>query len=515
MSDPGQGVCCASDPAAAASDNPGLRRSVYALLICLSAGLMLGRILAVDSVDELKLEDYRVRRELEKKEKLFAEQGLKDDDLAEALAAEKSRLEERLQLRRPFLSANDRSRWCTLRALVEEDLRVPGRPYAIDRVIALPRWDTIDMVKYDGHLYSSKPPLFPTLLAGEYWLIYKITGQTLGTAPYEIGRFMLITVNLAPLLIYFVLIARLAERLGTTDWGRIFVVAAASLATFLSTFVVVINNHLPGAVCAAITFYAAVRIWFDGRRELRYFAVAGLFGALMVTCELPALALLALLGAALLWKAPRPTLLAGVPAALLVMVAYFGTNWIAFQSLKPAYARKELYDYTYERNGRTYESYWNNPVGIDRGEPSYGRYAFQSLIGHHGIFSLTPVWLLSVAGSLMWLGRRDDPRLRQLSLAVLLPTAACVVFYLFLQDQAHRNYGGMSSGLRWVFWLAPLWLVAMIPAADWVARCRWRRAAALLLLVVSVLSVSYPTWNPWTFPWLFDYFSSLGLIPPY
>ena len=35
---------------------------------------------------------------------------------------------------------------------------------AIDRVIQVPLWDTIDMVKHDGHLYSSKPPLFPTLL---------------------------------------------------------------------------------------------------------------------------------------------------------------------------------------------------------------------------------------------------------------------------------------------------------------------------------------------------------------
>ena len=30
--------------------------------------------------------------------------------------------------RRPFLSANDRSRWCTVRALVEDDMRVAGVP---------------------------------------------------------------------------------------------------------------------------------------------------------------------------------------------------------------------------------------------------------------------------------------------------------------------------------------------------------------------------------------------------
>ena len=45
------------------------------------------------------------------------------------------------------------------------------------------------------HLYSSKPPLLATLMAGEYWLINHVTGATLGEHPYEIGRFMLVTIN--------------------------------------------------------------------------------------------------------------------------------------------------------------------------------------------------------------------------------------------------------------------------------------------------------------------------------
>ena len=35
---------------------------------------------------------------------------------------------EQAILQRPFLSANDRSRWCTVRALVEDDMRVEGAP---------------------------------------------------------------------------------------------------------------------------------------------------------------------------------------------------------------------------------------------------------------------------------------------------------------------------------------------------------------------------------------------------
>ena len=50
-------------------------------------------------------------------------------------------------------------------------------------------------------------------------------------------------------------------------------------------------------------------------------------------------------------------------------------------------------------------SYWQpeNLRGIDRGEASPLRYAFKCLIGHHGLFSLTPIWLLSAAGCVIWL----------------------------------------------------------------------------------------------------------------
>ena len=37
-----------------------------------------------------------------------------------------------------------------------------------------------------------------------------------------------------------------------------------------------------------------------------------------------------------------------------------------------------------------------------------------------------------------------------------------------------------------MFWFAPLWLVAMLPAADALARRRWTRGLGLVLLGLSV-----------------------------
>jgi len=101
---------------------------------------------------------------------------------------------------RPFLSANDRSRWLTIRSLAERGT------FAIEDFAAEPGWDTIDAVVHpdkDGklHLYSSKPPLLSVLLAGPYWLATQMTGWTLGDHPFFLGRIMLLLYGVLPLAI--------------------------------------------------------------------------------------------------------------------------------------------------------------------------------------------------------------------------------------------------------------------------------------------------------------------------
>jgi hypothetical protein len=487
-----------------------IRWGVYCLLIAVAVGNMAGRLLSVNSVDKIQLETFRINERLQRERQKLEEQGVDGDQLKQQLEDFEARLKDELKLQRPFLSANDRSRWMTIRSLVEHGT------YEIDKIVGEPTWDTIDMVQHRGrdgelHLYSSKPPILATLLAGEYWLIHRITGATLADHPYEIGRFMLVTANILPLVLIYVLIARLVERFGTSDWGRIFVMAGATLGTFLNTFAVVLNNHILGAVSAAVTVYCLVRIAADGERRWRYFVLAGLAAAFTVASELPALVFLSLVGLLLLWHAPKETLIAFVPGVALVAAAFFGTNLIAHDSWRPPYDHRSAtnpndnwYHYTYTVDGKERESYWKNRQGIDRGEPTKAKYALHVLVGHHGIFSLTPMWLLSLAGMFMWLGSAD-PRRRELAALILITSVVCLVFFIGFRSQDDRNYGGMTSGFRWMFWCAPLWLVMMIPAADRLARSRAGMALAIVLLSFSVLSASYPTWNPWTHPWLYNW----------
>jgi hypothetical protein len=70
----------------------------------------------------------------------------------------------------------------------------------------------------------------------------------------------------------------------------------------------------------------------------------------------------------------------------------------------------------------------------------------------------------------------------------------------------------MTGGFRWVFWFAPMWLLVAIPAADVLGRFRAGRGLCCLLLALSVLSVTFLTWNPWQQPWLAVFMQYMGWV---
>ncbi|MFM8735655.1 MAG: glycosyltransferase family 2 protein [Pirellulales bacterium] len=490
-----------------------LRRAAYGILAAVAIGGGLGRIAAVASVDRAALET----RLADEAAARAAEAGGPVDR-----AAIRGRIEREKRLVRPFLSGNDRSRWLTVRALVERGT------FALEDVVVEPGWDSIDVVVHPDaagrlHLYSSKPPLLSVLAAGPYWLIHRLTGWTLGDHPFEVGRMLLVACSLVPLAIVLAFSFRTIEHVGSSDAGRLWAAAVIAGGTFLGTFAVVLTNHLPAAAAAAASLWFTHRIRCRGDRSWGVFALAGLTTALAAAFELPAVAWLAAVAVVLVRCDLGRTFTAALPAAVVVAGAALGTNHLAHGTIVPAYAQRaepiraakaaateeswnpdNWYDFAIRLpNGRMLESYWRLPQGIDRGEPSAATYAWHALVGHHGIVSLTPAWLLVIPGLALLASRRRRGAAGEADLALAIAAASAVViaFYL-LRPQSDRNYGGMTSGFRWAFWLAPLWAVATVPAADVLTRSRAGRAVGLLLLGLSTLSAAYPTWNPWTAPWI-------------
>jgi hypothetical protein len=487
----------------------------------------------------------------------------------------------------PTFSSNDRSRWATVRALVDEgtfavgqrDLRatrasaaapigqtdavavatlaVAGFQVRTDDatntgIIFLDGYKSVDKVLSQDTqaYYSSKPPLLATLVAGLYWLLEKLSALvyalfgglgsasgdpqqwTLASHPNEVVRTILLLINALPFAGYLALMARVANVWGRTEPGKLFVVVAAAFGTLVTPFLITFNNHTIATFSVMAAWFALLRIWRQisagtwGQVRWYDYVTAAFFSAFAASNEMPGLAFVTAVFAILLWYRPGPTLRWFVPAAALPALAFFATNYAALGQWRPVQSDFESPWYLYEG------SHWSKAKlnegkptpGIDfaRTKESRATYAFHLLLGHHGLFALTPIWLLAAAAMLM-----GSFRVRTLWQAATHPaeappdelpwfvqplglalTVVVVGFYLTRGEAA--NYGGWTNGPRWLMWLTPIWLTCLLPVADRLACCARGRTIAYMLLGLSVFSAHYDLWNPWRHPWLYDFLMECG-----
>ena len=402
---------------------------------------------------------------------------------------------------KPLQSANDRSRWCTVWSLVERGT------FRIDEIRQQPGWDSIDIIHDDGHFYSTKPPLLTVIVAGMTWCVTQLTGWSLLTNTHAVTTVVLLLVNLLPFAVSLGLLSALLKRHARTDWCRHFVLSTAAFGTLLTPFLMTLNNHTVAAAGVMVAVFSLMRLLSDEEPRAGMFALCGFAAVWTCTNELPAGAF-ALATLLLAWKrSPRQTVCWYVPAALVPVVALLVTNVIATGSWKPAYASYGSSKYNFVIDG--VPSYWMNPQGVDRNLDSPLMYFVHCTVGHHGIWSLSPVFLLAIVGWLM--SRRvQNASLRSVLRCGSILTAIILAFYLTRTQ--NYNFGGVSCALRWSLWLTPLWLLALLPALDAIANRRSLQVFATLLLVGSTFSAWQPVPNPWQQPWLFDRMEDWGWI---
>ncbi|MDG2359643.1 MAG: hypothetical protein P8M20_08325, partial [Planctomycetaceae bacterium] len=289
---------------------------------------------------------------------------------------------------RQLQSANDRSRWCTVWSLVERGT------YQIDEIDSKAGWTTIDKVLHDGHLYSSKPPLQSTAVASVYWVLKNAFGLDLLKQTNDTTRLILLIVNWLPMVISFVVLARLLARSSENLTARLIALAAFCCGSLVIGYATTLNNHSVAAMCLVFTLAPLLRILSDGSQRGLDYAQVGFWAAMVCCHELPA----ALFGVAtfalLVRKSVPQTAKWFVPAALIPLAVYFVTNYLATGGWKPFYLYYGTEKYLYELDG--VKSYWHTPHGMDQSLDSPLTYFFHCVIGHHGIFSLSPIFLLAI-----------------------------------------------------------------------------------------------------------------------
>jgi hypothetical protein len=314
---------------------------------------------------------------------------------------------------------------------------------------------TIDAVRIRGRTYSSKPPNYPYLCAGEALIVHALTRLDV----YEhrqtyLWVFVLLN-QVAPYMAAVYLLLRLC-RMWTEDPRLVRLACLALTAGALPwAYAATYNNHVPAAAALAVSFYLTVRLRREPRRWPWWLA-AGLLAGWAFSIEFVS----GIPGAVLIWlllrRDPRRGLLA-VAGFLLPLVPTFATYWALTGSVEPFYMQKSLYDFE--------GSYWRQPAGPDAlNEPKW-LYAFNVLLGHHGLLSMTPLFLLALPAAVRLARDREHP-LRSELLAILAGSAGVVLMVIL----STRNYGGISIGVRWLACVMPLLTFASLA---WLRRLRW------------------------------------------
>ena len=379
------------------------------------------------------------------------------------------------------LCPNDNSRWDTVWSLVEKGT------YIIDGC----PWDTIDKVHRDGHDYSSKPPLLPTMAAGQYWLIKKLTKWTIKDQTDLVCRTIMFTWNVIPLIVLVGLTGQLIARYTMSAWWRVYWTIAAAVGTYVTGYSITFNDHSVGAWSAGFALYGAIRVMYCDDRRWWVYLLTGVFAAFTVANQLPAAFFAIVLFVWLAIKQPKGTLLFGLPGALIITGAFLLTLKISTGGFIPYYLFKRTDLYQYEG------SYWSNPVGIDALHEAKPIYLCNLLIGHHGFFSLSPIFILMVVSFVFALrdGRAEVRHIGWFALTVFLFTVA-------LNTLTTNNYGGVCQGFRYLIWPVPLFITAGSLTADAYGRPKWVRVLAVLFLFASIVAAASCLDNPWSESWL-------------
>lgn len=344
---------------------------------------------------------------------------------------------------------------------------------------------TVDRVKIGDDYYSSKPPLLPTLGAAVYWVYHQLTGRELRTShrvtvPHLI--YVLIFLPHLALLIFFYLFLRI--------WIQNSVAIAVSLFVFAFNYLgtgwaISLNNHTPAAAALFISFYYAFLIRRKDSSKRSHWALAGFFGGLAPTLDIPAILFSGGIFLYLLSFDPKLTLKRFFPFLMIPLLGNAFLTYLATGSPVPVYFRKELYRYP--------GSFWTltKKPGLDGLREPKDVYLFHMLFGHHGVFVMTPILLFALWSLVKSFAKNQRYRLEAFLIGGLF--SILVVAYAFKT----RNYGGNCVGFRWLLFPVPLLFLFV---ARWIqdhlkSKTAW--AFGLVFFVIGGLNMTDALQNPW------------------
>lgn len=373
-------------------------------------------------------------------------------------------------------NANTGSRYATIESLVD---------YGTFTIDQSQYRNTIDKVKVGEHFLSSKPPTMPTAAAGVYWVYQKLTGRTLATHEGPVVWFISLSTGWTFHLVFLIYFYRFCRLLLKRQLALIASVAAACFSYLGVAYATAINNHSLGASLLLVGLYYAYRIRNQHQAKLRHWFVAGLVFGILPAIDLPSGAFIPFVLAYLGTYDLRRTLTCFLPMLLPGALIHFSLGYATTGSLVPTYFNSELKNFA----GNYFKG---KQTGIDALREPKTLYTFNLLLGHHGLFSMTPLFFFGAWEIIRCL--RVRVRMAE-TLAWFIPFLIVLGFYIFRT----RNYGGWCVGMRHLVPLMPLLLLYF---ALWLDRVRLTRtlwAAVVLAFSVGAFHVQDGLTSPFQF----------------
>jgi hypothetical protein len=332
-------------------------------------------------------------------------------------------------------SANTKSRMATVEMLVHNGtLAIDESHYR----------KTMDRVKINGHIYSSKPPMFPVIIAGVYWVLNKTTGLSFAGGNKKRNPAH-VTLNVifgsGSLLLYLLALYWAATCVLRDPLARLMALLSGAMGFFGVGYAVDINNHLPSAALGMSAIACVLHIRSVERPAgVGWYAAAGLFIGLLPTFDIPSTILSIILGLWLVVSDRTKALRICLPIALLPVIAHMALTWSYTGSVLPVQMQGEG---VWEHGG------YRGP------RPDRLTYGFHLFIGHHGILTMVPLVVVAAVAVLRAL-RQGPQLLKALGIALTVTTVLQLWFYM-----KKFNWGGTCVGPRH---LIPLtgWLMLFV-----------------------------------------------------
>ena len=345
---------------------------------------------------------------------------------------------------------------------------------------------TIDKVVVNDRMLSSKPPVLPLLMTGEYIILNTLFGWHLDSPEQtnQIIRVMSMTLIGMPYLLMLLLFSRMTKWFFRDPFVHVVLLICLAFCTQLWGYSTNINNHEPGAAMLVVALYFALGLGTGHLKPAMWrFFLLGLSSGLVLTIDMPVTIFVVPAALFMLYKFPMQTftaaaLGAAIPAGIHAMVLFHYTG-----NPMPVQMTKDFYLYE--------TSFWRHPIGIDCLNEPKGTYLFNMTLGKCGLFSLFPVLMIGIAAFI-----RAGIRPRMAHRPYILAGGGAFVILSAYYCLTTNNYGGEAYGFRWYIGAMPVLLLMGGGVVEGL-RKRWQWVFFALMMGVSFYSAWECTVTPW------------------